>query len=315
MSITRREWLKLTGACLTLTRPLLALSQSCPTENIKDNEEAILLSDEQIIYWLDGPLHLGMGRMAILLRIKQSAQSYISRVTLTTDLKETIAVRYFNKPTMTTENYLPYLIFNRIDARFGKKYLLTVLLKDNSNEKIFRYVFDDKKLHRSKLSSFFLPPSMQIDLKNSHDNNVTSIFDMPLPYFNQANCPSNTEPRTCLAEHFPNIKLLNLNTNGQDGLFQINVSFHHPDRSPTHFIRYIVLTDPVGRIMSLYKRSYQDPKVSNNITLKALTPSERSFTYKIGPLDDPNINDCPYVMIFMDDTLEALTQTVLNLFT
>ena len=83
----------------------------------------------------------------------------------------------------------------------------------------------------------------------------------------------------------------------------------HKDVSPDHFMRYFLVTDPVGRILAIKKRTFQDG-LEESCTLSSLTEEERNFW---GVTQDyiPKINDCPFVLIFMEDVQEVLTMGLL----
>lgn len=316
MTIPRRDWLKLFGL-LGLSSPLLlAQSSLCPSSNIKDFDEPVLLDENNFAYWIDGPAYLGSGRLAILLRIKQSTEKnqtlVITRISLTTESNEVVEVRYFSTPQITREGYLPYLIFDRIDTQLGRKYIFTVQVKLEKEEKIYRYVFDEKKLKRSFLSPIFTPPQLFAEWDKLFASQITTVFSLPPSFLVQTPCMESPSPKMtlegCYGEHFPQIRLVQQNLVGQDGKFILELSNLHPYRGKSHGFASALVTDPVGRVMGVYQRKTLGP---STVQITSLTSAQRVQDWKIGPSDAPNINDCPYVLIFASDGLEALTQTVL----
>ena len=312
LGLTRRSTFKI-APLLAWTFATRGKAQLCEGQDIKNNQLPVLLSDEDLDYFISGPIEHGRGRLSVLLKIKQQPDRFVSRVVLTDELRRTVGVRYFGPTDRTSEEYPPYISFGPIDGRFGKKYELSIQVSEGAATRTQRYVFDRSRLTRSTLAAQYLPPAINTALESSHGKVITSSSFFSLPFYLQVDCPTG-EFHQCLTQHYPDVQVERLNSPGTaDGAFAFYLTSRHPDFSVSHYWRFSLITDPVGRVMAIGHRTFAGTTAPVQQKLSRLSPSERIQKWAISAPDEPNINDCPYVMVFLDDAKEALSMTTFGL--
>ncbi|MBI2603037.1 MAG: hypothetical protein HYW48_08270 [Deltaproteobacteria bacterium] len=286
----RREFGKLLGL-VTVGASLPSLAQEERCEELRVFEKAIAWPDEKIHYWVDGfrydrSEYSTRAYLAVLIKHQQTKESYVDKIVLTTDDKTIVNASYFTEDDKISSSFLPYLTFYNLNLT-ADRYFLYIQVRESSSVKRFRYTFSLSKLNRSPLSSSYLPPQLRADLEKSFEGVVST------PYYYRRGMD--------LARHNIQAQLMQLEANN---FFVLKVYFMHEDESPDHFMRYFIVTDPVGRIIALKKRIYGDG-LSHFVLLSSLTEEERN-RWGLTRERVAKINDCPYVMVFCDDVSEAL---------
>lgn len=268
-------------------------------DDLKSFESAIVWPEDKISYWVDGfRFEDGIDHrasLAILIKHQQSKTSYIDKIVFTDSEKNTVSARYFSADDKIASDYLPYLIFSKLSLRSDRFHLYLQIREDGFAKK-YRYTFSQSTLKKSKLSNMDLPADVRFDLQKSHTGIVSNSY-----FFR-----SSLLPDKGLEKHRVDISLLELSSDNQ---FKIKINFTHADVSPTHFMRYFLVTDPVGRILGLYKRPFGEGP-GKSVLVSALTEKERE-SWGLTKNKIAKINDCPYVLIFTDDAQEALMKSTL----
>ena len=91
--------------------------------------------------------------------------------------------------------------------------------------------------------------------------------------------------------------------------FVIRVKYTEPDRSPDFYLRYFIVTDPVGRILGLRKRIYKDARSLSSLIITNIDELEMK-KYLISEKDIGKIADCPFVRIFIEDKKWGCWQSI-----
>lgn len=276
---------------MTLGASLPALAQEERCEELRVFEKAIAWPDEKLHYWIDGfrydrTEYDNRAYLAVLLKHQQLKESYIDKIVLTTDDKTIVSAGYFTADDKISSSYLPYLTFYNLNLT-SSRYFLYIQVRESTAVKRYRYTFSFSKLNRTTLNGPQLPPQLRVDLENSFGGNVST------PYYYKRGL--------VLARHNVRPQLLQLEANN---FFVLKIPFMHEDEGASHYMRYFIVTDPVGRIIALKKRIYGDG-LSQFVLLSSLTEEDRN-RWGLTRERVAKINDCPYVMVFCDDVSEAL---------
>jgi len=269
-------------------------------QDIVKTETAITCDPDKCIFWIDG-LYVDKSQirpranLAFLLKFPQTPEHYIDKVVLADGDKQTLGVRYFEPHDKISTGYLPYLIFNNVDLSRSRRYFLVFQLRDKGETYIYRKTLSTFDLRRTRLDGSEIPAQMRSDLETAHNGIVSS----PLQFRTNLS-------RKSVRQHMVRAQLVEL-TN--DHNFAIQVGFFHEDESASHYNRYFIVTDPVGRILGITKREFNDEN-QGAVIVSALTENDRN---RWGLTKDKvaKINDCPYVMVFVDDVKESLSKTTI----
>lgn len=286
-----------------------AASSGCISQDIKTFDAPILWPEDQIAFYAYNRSPSSGSVLAILLKIKQTKERYLARAVLTNRQQEVIEVFYFDETNQSKEGFPPYLIVQGLPPDGTYDLIMQVIEKDQPV--IFRFVFDPLKLkHNPLFYNDLLPEKVREDLKASHKSGITTAYELAPDYYKQAFCRDDLYA-ACLLDHFPKISLSFSKETVDD--FAFHIDYNHQDISQKHYARYFIVTDPVGRVLALKKRSFTDQETYKTLTLHPMTLKERKDQWGFISLEEPSLSDCPYVMIFMDDVLEAFTQTNFSL--
>lgn len=263
--------------------------------DLKDYKNAISWSEDKISFWVGGFSYSTPGintraSLAILLKEPQTNTSYIDKVVLTTSDSIIIAASYFSATDKISTGYLPYLIYNNLSFS-GSKYFLYIQQQANGKVQRYRYTFTQNSLAHSTLNGLQLPAKVRGELNaDPLSGNVSSLYSYP--------------EKVDMSKHIVQAQFVFLSKNNA---FSIKIRSMHKDVSVSHYMRYFIVTDPVGRILGLHRRN---PGELDDCIVSNLTEAERS-TWGLTQDKVAKINDCPYVMIFCDDVQEAIAMTTL----
>ena len=317
ISISRRDLLSqslilggLSAGSSALSAPSFVLPGACKISDIKQSQSAIGIEDSMIHIWMDGHWKGGFNQMAIFTRFPQTPESFVQKVVLTTGEKKTLGVRYFTPDHKTIHNMAPYAIFSHVDLRYSQKYFIIVQLKTGDEYKIYRYTIEKKKAEPTTLNGSRIPSKLAGEFNQTHGGQVFSSYHFPLALIKKDYCKSLAMSEnlvSCYIKHFPQLKIRSINSNGN---FNIDVSFQQPDVSPEHYIRYILITDPVGRLMSIFKRTFGD---YNTLTVSMKNGSDNYWkaNWDLEKDQIPFLPDCPYIMVFTENVKNGLFQNIL----
>lgn len=273
---------------------------NCQEENddILNSETAIASPEGKALVWING-FYLGKGNMgsratiAVLLKFPQGEEQYIDKVVLGDEDKNALGVRYFTKENKNSSGFPPYMIFHNIDLSFTKRLFLVYQVKKDGERTIYRKTLSDRELNRSKLDGLNLPAKIAYALDNDHNG----IISNPMMYKTDISAYN-------VADHMVRAYISDLRP---DGYFKIRVSFFHEDIDEDHYMRYFIVTDPVGRILGITQRQYNDGN-KKEVIVSSLTESERQ-DWGLTKDQVAKITDCPYVMVFAEDVKEVISQS------
>lgn len=295
--LSRRAGLALLGSFLTYASTSTLNAEECT--DLREFESAVSWPKNDLVYWFDG-IETSQNRsasrlyLAVLVKHQQSPQSYVDKVVLTDQDKNIIGARYFESSDKQSTGYVPYLIFHNISGGHERLYLY-IQLRDHEKVRKFRYTFVENEIKRSKLDSLELPNLLRSQLKKSHQGIVSTPFSFSNYLKKEDRITHNASAR--------------LSTIDSKGYFELLVSPLGEDKSPLDYTRYVIATDPVGRILGITERFFNQAP-GEPIVLVALTEAQRT---KWGLIQDKvaKIIDCPYIQVFVEDTKTTLARTVI----
>lgn len=314
MNVSRRELLRFGGCAFGsafFAAPSLLADGGCQTIDstiTAPSKPEVIAGTLQ--YWIDG-LHLGSrsniksrANIALFMNLKQTPQGYVESVAIIDDQQKVLGARYFDATTQMSTGHVPYSIFENVALDPVKKY--TAIYRYVKGTQITLYSAEIDRPEISRLNSVFLPNAIKQDfssfLLGNGANPTPGLVTTQFQFYTLNG----------LSAHTARGRMLSL---GQDGSFTLNIDFMHDDFDVTHFMRYFMVLDPVGRILGVQKRNFGDAKsnggknLSWNVT--QLTNGQIS-TYGLPPEQVPNILDCPYVQIYTEDSFDAMAKTTLR---
>lgn len=296
MEIDRREFSKLiagVGGALSYSKLLGRDSSKCGELSAFD--DVIAWSSDKIAYWVDGFNYRdtelnNRAYMAILIKHVQNQEEYIDKIVCTNKDKEIILAQYFAPEDRISSGYLPYILLSNIDL---SQSLLFLYIQVRSPTQLRRYRYTFSNLERSKLTGPQLPAELVADMRTAaHAGIVSSPFFLP---DNDSGLSHNVRAR-----------LLDVKPSG---FFSVGVEFMHGDQDLKHYMRYFIVTDPVGRILGLSKRL--GPKGYDKVKLVLSLSEQERNTWGMTRNMVAKIGDCPYIMVFCDDIAESLSKTTI----
>jgi hypothetical protein len=304
--ITRRDFGKITGLFAILSSAVFAQEDCTLSTDIKDNEEAILLSDWQLRYWMSGNFFESDFNLTLHLDFSLIANDeYIRKIVLTDSGKNTIAARYITSNTSRS-----YFFFDQISV--NERLDIMVLTQQKETTKIYRYTWTSDKLQAPKVSDLRLPTKINNEIKALKDQVISNhmhyarsqIIDLHCQQFPPAD---TTKKITCQRIVHISWDLLARDTNNN---FTLKVFFSQTELNPTSYLRYFILTDPVGRILAVSKRNHEGKE--NFILLQNISAKDRK-SLGLTSAAPAMINECPYVLLFVEYSDTMLSQTTISL--
>ena len=284
-------------------------TDSCKVSDIKGSQSAIGIPDGDIHIWIDGHRKKGLCQVAVLTTFAQTKESYVRKIVLTSGEKKTLGVRYITPDMKTHEGYPAYAIFSHVDLRYSKRYFIMVAYKSKNQEKIYRYTLEKGQLNPQLFQGSLVPLKLTKEFQKTHKGRIFSSYYFPLHLIKSSQCQrmARNKPRGgCYGDHFPLVKIRAIGTRED---FVIDISFNHPDIHALHYIRYLIITDPVGRLISIFKRTFGDYRTLT-ASLRPLSSEQWQKQWNLSPEKIGHIYDCPYLMVFTENVKEGLFQTI-----
>lgn len=275
-------------------------------EDLIEFKNPITAPKNAVFFWINGIffgknyLNKG-GNITFFLKVPQNTNHFVEKVVFANELKKTLAVRYFDAKDKTATGYPPYIMINRIDLVRNDKFFLVYRVREGKEKKVYRKTISQTDLQRGdfrdRQNQQQLPAKMRFELQEArHQGIVTSSM----------NFKSNIST-TDVAKHIVKANLLELR---DDNNFKIKIPFLHDDIDKDHYMRYFFVTDPVGRLLGLKKRTYTPGNSEKFVIVSAMTEKEKN-EWGLTSEKVAKINDCPYVMVFVDDVKEAIAQSII----
>jgi hypothetical protein len=302
MGLTRRFFLKIASLLSLFSLGKGTLFGEETTENpcdLKNNGEMTAWPEEKIYFWVDGLLVPGVesrASLAILLKHPQTPNEYIDKVVLSDSDSETrlIGARYFSpEDKIAGGGFPPYILFDNLNfEELSPPLALSIQIRTPIGLKRYRYVFP-RNIKKSALDRDYLPAQVKEDLRTSHrGGRISGVYEF-----------ESSLPIDNFGYHLVKAKLIQIDPNGA---FTIQVPFLHGPEEGDHYSRYCLVTDPVGRILGIEQRDWKGP--GNAFTISQLSEDHRNNKWLLTRDSVAQIQDCPYVMVFVEDVKEALVR-------
>jgi hypothetical protein len=306
------------GAFVNVDR--LAAQDKCELlgpEQISDNYPAKESTD--LNCYIDG-LHFNdnlsniesRANLAFFMNVQQSPDKFVERVVLTDENNQALGSRFFDASDRLSTGQPPYVIFNNIRMVNENKYYVYYQVREGSTVTLFRFVLQNAR--RSQLNFKYLPNTMVTAFEPYQGANP-GFLTSPFQFYTL----NRTDVHTAKG-HIKEIE--------SDNSFKISIEGMHSDLNSGHYMRYFIVTDPVGRLLGYKERTYEEdslgkpkniyedsPKVAGSpgvMTVEAMPDAQR-VKDNLYPYQIAKINDCPYVQIFTEDVYDALARSVIYL--
>jgi hypothetical protein len=369
-TMDRRQLLKLTGAMgigVTFLDPeklYAADPANCEKIKIDDSGSKFEQTQGSIYYWIDGN-NFGhrtnvksRANISVFITLKQKDSAFVESVVLIDETGKVLGARYLDASMkMVRGGFPPYVRFENIEINPKKVYKVIYAVKDGFQTSLYVTSLSPKELPTGRTASEnsalnesinWLPNKMRTDFSYflvegpNTPSKTPGLFTTPFQFYTDAGLDNHCS-RAVIKEI------------GSDGNFKINVEFMHDDsRLPngtydpnsTHFMRYFVIMDPVGRLLGFHKRDASDingKSSATNLVVQGshveIMPLEKDTRTCWDPvakvqtnktkvdfynIKDPNrpaedniqiadIRDCPYIQIYTEDSYDAMARSIIRL--
>ena len=306
----RRKLLKLTGTYgigASFISPAALFAAGECDKIVIDNSKVTASADAfKLYYWIDG-MHLASfsptmpsrANLTVFMDLKQTDTAFVESVVLTDDKQSTLGARYFDASQKMKTGHVPYVTFEGMALDPTKEYTVYYNMRMGTTSKIF-YAKIAKPLV-SRLNTTWLPLQLVADMKNflvGGANITPGLITTPFQFYTQNG----------LSAHSARGRITDIQS---DGKFKVNIDFMHGDASPTHYMRYFMVLDPVGRILGYYKRTFGEGggPTLDVVNLTALQIKDNN----IPAVNIADIRDCPWVQIYTEDSFDAIARSVIRM--
>jgi len=285
------------GMCQLLTEIGQATASSAFPASVKT-------AGKDLLYWIDGPMNSGLptypsmsgiltrARLSCTMVIPHNALSFVESVSLV-EGGRIVSQIYYGPNVSSVTGMAPYTVFEDLDLDINKQYKIVYVVA-SGNEAVTAYVHVINKpepsrfdyLHLSHISdtdrhSHFLP-HIAVELSETNQyffiSNETKTGYVTTPYGTTSGGPHTCRARVLKIEPLGAKDASNKLIQGN---FDIEVEFMHGDTGhSSHYMRYFLVLDPVGRILGGVRRINGDG-VSGKVLVKRgfhtpLHPSQSS---------------------------------------
>ncbi|MDD9951589.1 MAG: hypothetical protein OXT67_08505 [Zetaproteobacteria bacterium] len=273
-------------------------------------------------YWINGPYidessessAFRRANLALLIRHPQTSnEGFVERIVLAYDESKgdnrEIAVQYFSQADQIDHHFPPYVIFNNVYIpRSENKIEVRYLLKGGQEEKVIRKVLPPgsqiraSRLRTEVTTNLVLPDTLNTMIQNSKHRGYIStpilisdkivVSDLETYRF-KAFFEKLTPENFTLTVLLPDLGTKN---------------------SVETYVRHVILTDPVGRVIAYISRPFPAPignKVQlteQNEPLQGTTPGAPAFDSRYSA----KVQNCPYCLVFIE-TQKAIFQQIISL--
>jgi hypothetical protein len=289
----RRKMLKLCGAMgvgATFIDPdkLYAADPAiCDKIKIESTSADLTQQGSSVFYWIDGVNLRSLSdtksrvNIAVFITAPQNAVQHVeSIVLLDTTTGKTMAARYLDASMKTIRGgYPPIVRFENIELVDNHVYKIVYVVRNKNGADIWVATINTNGTTTLTDTVKWLPQKMRDDFNYFLDANTVNptpgLFTTPFQFYTD-----NKLTNHCSRGVIKNI--------GSDGKFQIDVDFMHGDvnGSTTHYMRYFVILDPVGRLLGFHKRDAEDTAGKNNNSNMVFTGTGGSFCSVVDLLSD-----------------------------
>ena len=331
----RREFVKLTGAAGAFA--LLgknALGAECSESR-----------GTGLQFWLDG-LHFegGPSGSDIISNATLALFSYDHSMTAESSVESVslidstnnapLAIKFFRNSHKTSTGKAPYVVFENITLSYAGRYLVRYIVK--SGEKIMVHTYELAKATRTTFANPQVRVPLSVKQELSSSGGMEQALKATPEYIGTITSPYLYYTQNGLSQHSARSVIKDISATGK---FTIDISPMHADLSGTHFMKFFIVADPVGRLLGLIWRevatvgslaptqsvywlgqkdsfdSIAQRDIINNTLSQLERKKELSFPKDTwsAEKDIANINDCPYIQIITDDGYDAIARQVVRL--
>lgn len=326
----RRQLLKKTGTMgiavgAAFVVPEQLLAQGLCEKLVLDNGEFKAdQSGATLQFWIDG-IHFGprselksRANITLYMPLPQTATGYVESVVLMNPDRITIGARYFDVSMHTIDKRVPYVRFENIELDGTKDYYCVYTVRIGSTVKLYVSTIntvdpDTKKRLAgptlSTLNAHFLPASMRghfsTFLVGNTANPTPGLVTTQFQYYTQ-----NGLENHCARGRVKDI-------NSATGDFSIDIDYMHGDVDNTHYMRYFIVMDPVGRLLGwVYRSSMSDNTHAGSpgsfATVNRTTPEAIEAAGGVAA-QFADIRDCPYIQFYTEDSYDAIARNMIRL--
>jgi hypothetical protein len=305
----RRQLLKMTGtmgigAAFVMPHELYA-AELCDKISISNGTVNAEQAGATLQFWIDG-MHFpksdvkSRANITLFMDLKQSAVSHVESVVLMDSNKRTMGARFFDSSMKMSSGHVPYVRFDNLELDATKDYHVVYTVKSGSTVKLYAAVVSKPEV--SRINTTWLPQKMRNDFTNfllgNQANPTPGLITNQFQFYT----------KNGLEAHCARGKMMSMSS---DGSFSCNIAFMHGDAGANHYMRYFIVMDPVGRILGFKKRTFGDG-LSGSVDVGKLDNALKT-EYSIPDLQVANINDCPYVQVYTEDSYDAVARNLLRL--
>ena len=310
----RRQLLKLTGiygigSSFVSPEQLFANGQ-CDKITIDNGEVKATTAGATLQFWVDG-IHFGSrsdlksrANITLFMDLTQSAVSYVESVVLMDENKKTMGARYFDSSMRMLDNSrVPYVRFENIELDGTKNYFVVYVVKTGTKSSLFIATIEKPEI--SRLNTRWLPQQMQDDFKTflvdpGNPNPTPGLITTQFQFYT----------KNGLNNHCARGRVIEMASDGSS--FKVNIDFMHADSATDHYMRYIIVMDPVGRLLGFHKRAFNEGGSDGTLDVTAITQQQRT-AWAIQDLQVANIADCPYIQFYTEDSYDAVARNMIRL--
>ena len=319
----RRKLLKLTGTygvgATFLTPGQVLAADDCVEIIIENGDFGADPAGATLQFWIDG-MHFGSrtdlpsrANITLWMGLDQSANSYVESVVLMDENSNTIAARYFDSSMkMIKGAYVPYVTFENIELDSEKTYHTVYSVKNGTNSTLYYATIENPEV--SRLNTTWLPQNgndfdMRGDFKNFL---IGGEGDLPGLITTQFQLYT----KNSLSDHTARGKMKDMSSNGD---FTVNIEFMHGDTQQkdangnfTHFMRYFIVMDPVGRLLGFHRRTHGEGGITNGTWDVSKITQQQKDDWNINETQIADIRDCPYIQFYTEDSYDAIARNIIR---
>ncbi len=336
------KWSALTGSAMMMLDldEMHASGVADAIDITKPAPDNAVSASNELLYWIDGPFGTQFGagyengldkiKMAVHVDLPHKSDEFVEGVVVTDDTRKIIAAQRFHPNQATYNGRAPYAIFENINLSYNKDYYVYYVKKIGTDSYVYRYKIDKKNVRNSLLDYSHLPAearatqiaeSFQLDMNGNNNH----FFQDRQGKFGEGDGLGQGWVTTCYG-HFAPVPTHTVRSKMRfldpaNRTFSVDIGRMHGDSDGAHYMRYFVVTDPVGRVLGGLRRDY-DASNTNGEAFYTVTNTLQGGAlggvFK-GPLngnyapDKLNIADCPYVKIYTEDIRDAIAVITLRL--
>ncbi|MBP6218850.1 MAG: hypothetical protein KA436_09705 [Oligoflexales bacterium] len=284
--------------------------------DIKNNEEPIWIDAPRVRWFLSGLFAEQKVTLALCIRLNLDQRSGVAieglrKLVLTDEQKNTLAVRVFpmqQKKTIYTifhDISLPYqrldiLLHVEISGAVVGKEKKTDEFESSSSFKIYKISLSADKLRPSQVRDLPWPSHLLSDLGAILSSPVLSPLDLHKEDLPDLLCEQHPAKKRVVEENFQR----SCTTRPRVYAFwdrkrsgnTVDVLIQNQNYGQKNVLRYILITDPVGNLLSVHKRASLD--FHDQLSLG----QSGSETLKLGLKSDEflKVAECPYLLLFYE---------------